>query len=74
MKKTNILLGFITLLLGGGLMTGLFLLFKHITLRIDNDKWGMCFMLELVLGLATAFISFSFFYEAYNEENKKGKR
>jgi len=74
MKRQNIITGVIALILGGTLMVGLFFLFKNITFRIDGDKWGMCFLLELVLGFATAFISFSFFYEAYNEENKKGKR
>jgi len=71
MKKQNIVLGLITLILGGLLMTACFYGFKHLYFFPYGDKWAMCAMFEIVIAIPTFYLSISFFNEKENESKSK---
>lgn len=71
--KHNIMCGVLSALAGIAIMIGVFFAFKYIPWRIDGDKWGVFFMFESIIGMATLFISGSFFYDAAEDKTGKGR-
>lgn len=68
MKRTNILLGILTILIGIAAMVSIYFGFKYLPLQIQGDKFGMCLMFEAMILVLVIFISGSFFCDATKDQ------
>jgi len=73
MKKRNILFGLLTILVGLCVIGIIFMVFHYMNWHISGDKWGMCLLFEVIIGMMTLFLSGSFFYDATKEQARTGR-